>query len=87
VFLHRGRKKPYRLRQPLVRINTYEFQRQWVIRTDTDADYDGPAVRPAAIDAIQWQTLWGDSLAPYNCRAWALPYVVKRSNESYPDSE
>jgi len=87
VFLHRGRKRPYRRREPFFRIGTYTFERQWIIRTDTDEEYTAPEVRPSAVDAIQWQTLWGDSLAPYNCRAWCLPYVVKLPNESYPDSE
>lgn len=87
VFLHRGRKRPHRRREPFLRISTYTFEREWVIRTDTDENHTAPEVRPSAIDAIQWQTLWGDSLASYNCRAWCLPYVVKLPNEFYPDSE
>lgn len=87
VFLHRGRKRPYRRREPFFRTSTYTFERTWIISTDTDASYTAPEVRPSAIDAIQWQTLWGDSLAPYNSRAWCLPYVVKLPSESYPDSE
>jgi hypothetical protein len=87
VFLHRGRTRPFRKRDPFLRINTYTFERTWIIGTDADISYTTPVVRPTATDAILWQTLWGDSSAPYNCRAWALPYVVKRSNEPYPDSE
>ncbi|MDH5684415.1 MAG: hypothetical protein OEZ20_08125 [candidate division WOR-3 bacterium] len=87
VFLHRGRKRPHRHRKPFLRTSTYTFEREWVISSDTDTPHTMPEVRPCAIDAIQWQTLWGDSSAPYNCRAWALPYVVKLPDESYPDSE
>jgi hypothetical protein len=87
VFLHRGRVRPYRKREPFFRTGTYTFERTWIISADADVSYTAPEARSAAIDAIHWQTLWGDSLAVYNCRAWALPYIVKRQNESYPDSE
>lgn len=87
VFLHRGRVRPYRKRDPFIRTSTYTFERTWIIGTDADISYTTPVVRPTATDAILWPTLWGDSSALYNSRAWGLPYVVKRSNESYPDSE
>lgn len=85
VFLHRGKKRPHRRREPFFRTSTNTFERTWIIASDTN--YTSPDVRPSAIDALEWQTLWGDSLAFYNCRAWCLPYVVKRPEESYPDSE
>lgn len=88
VFLHRGPRRPHpRRREKFLRTSTYTFEREWIIRTDTDESHTVPEVRPSAYDAIQWQTLWGDSLASYNSRAWCLPYIVKLPEENYPDSE
>jgi hypothetical protein len=88
VFLHRGPRKPHpRRREPFLRTSTHIFEREWIIRTDTESAHTVPEVRPSAVDAIQWQTLWGDSLASYNSRAWCLPYIVKLPEENYPDSE
>lgn len=76
AFLHRWiyRFPRYHLRWPLFRENATAFSRSWEIASDSI--FVRPAVRHASIDVIAWNTLFGDSSAPYTARIWCLPYIV-----------
>lgn len=73
AFLHRG-KRGHHVRRAFFQSSPNVFEREWIIPDDSISQR--PAVRPTAIDILGWPTLFGDSLAPYNSRAWTLPYVV-----------
>jgi hypothetical protein len=73
AFLHRGR-FGHHVRQAFYQSGPNVFEREWRIRDDSIPN--PPGVRPAAFDVIGWPTLFGDTLAPYNARAWTLPYIV-----------
>lgn len=84
AFLHRGKPaKDRRHRDPFYRVSTFQFEREWII--PSEGDYDKPEVRPSAVDIIGWQTLRQDTTGHYNSRAWGLPYVVKNSQDTYPE--
>jgi len=73
AFLHRGLRGHHR-RQAFYQTAPNTFEREWVIRHDSLPQV--PAVRPTAFDIIGYPTLFGDTLSPYNSRAWTLPYIV-----------
>ena len=90
AFLHHGRHpRPghrIHIRDPFYRLSTFEFEREWVIASDSILVT--PALRHAAVDFIAWSTLWGDETAEYYAAAWALPYIVKEpGEETPPDTE
>jgi hypothetical protein len=88
VFLHRGKpptwQRPWWWRQPYWKVSTYVFERTWVLG---DENYDGPAIRPSAHDAIGWGTLWQDTTAHYVASAWGIPYIVKEPGDPIPPDE
>ncbi len=81
IFLHRGPKGD-RKREPFYKTSSNTFERTWIISNEP---IQTAVVRPAAIDFIGWRTLFGDSSALYNSSAWALPYVIKKDEEAYPE--
>jgi hypothetical protein len=83
VFLHRG-PRGIRVREPFYKRSTYIFERTWIIGSEPAQT---PVVRHAAIDFILWPTLFGDSTASYNAKAWALPYIIKKEEENYPEED
>lgn len=85
AFLHHGRSTwPYHWRHPFLRFATMQFERRWLIGTES---YDRPEVRHSAIDVIGWGSLFADTTQPYVSAAWGIPYVVKHANEQVPSDE
>lgn len=86
VFLHRwARPYPYwyHIREPFYKTSTNEFVRTWKISSDSVSAT--PVIRHAAVDAIGWKALFGDSTTQYNAHAWGLLYVVKNPTDPYPE--
>jgi hypothetical protein len=82
VFLHYG-DSYFHQREALYRTSPTTFVREWTLARDSLRR--GPLVLGNAADVISWPTLFGDTLAPYNSRAWVLPYVVLRTpNQDRP---
>jgi hypothetical protein len=91
AFLHRGsaprryRALRWHMRDPFYAEDASHtvFQKTWSISDDPVRRT--PRVCNAAIDVIDWNTLFGDGTAYYNCRVWSLPYVVREADQPVPD--
>ena len=89
AFLHHGAgHRPafglrHHFKDPFYKTSTNTFTRSWVISADS-VSY---GVRHTAIDVVGWQTIFGDSTAPYYARVWALPYIVKTADQDIPADE
>jgi len=82
VFLHYG-DNYFHQREALYRTSPTTFVREWALPRDSLRR--APLVLGNAADVISWPTLFGDTLSPYNSRAWVLPYVVlKTRNQDRP---
>ncbi|UCF78057.1 MAG: hypothetical protein JSW03_08040 [Candidatus Eiseniibacteriota bacterium] len=77
LFLHAHcghRASFFHIRVPFVRDESDPtmFQARWVLPPGMDV----PRVFHMAVDAIDWNTLFGDKDAVYNSRMWSIPCVV-----------
>jgi len=85
AFLHRwGRPWLWHIRKPFYRTSLTTFQRTWVIAQE-DSVYATPAIRHSAVDLIGMKALFGDANQQYNAHAWGLLYVVKNTEDAYPE--
>jgi len=76
VFLHHG-DDYFHQREAFYRTSPTAFVREWVLPVDSLRH--APLVLGNAADVISWPTLFGDTISPYNSRAWVLPYVVLKA--------
>jgi hypothetical protein len=76
VFLHYG-DDYFHQREAFYRTSPTTFVREWALAKDSLRR--APLVLGNAADVISWPTLFGDTLSPYNSRAWVLPYVVLKA--------
>ena len=82
VFLHWG-DGYFHQREAFYRTSPTTFEREWWL--DKDSLIRTVVVRSNAADVISWPTLFGDTLSPYNSRAWVMPYMVlKTPNQERP---